>query len=61
MMTIVTLVMTMSPLTNADSFMPRISSRLSARMMNSAGMFMMPCTPVVETSNGEWHQANGIV
>ena len=33
---------TMMPLTNADSFVPRISSRVSSSRMNTAGMFMMP-------------------
>ena len=33
----VTLVMTMIPLTNADSFMPRMSSSDSTSTMNSAG------------------------
>ena len=57
-----TLVMTMRPLTKADSFMPRMSKRLSARMMNSAGTFMIPWAITApwasrSTSNGEWHQA----
>src|SRR4249920_1505200 len=65
-MTMATLVMTMMPLTNADSFMPRIRSSDSMRMMNSAGTFMMPRDTTApftsfKTSNGEWHQANGIV
>src|SRR5215470_2216729 len=62
--TIVTLVITIRLLPNADSFMPRMSSRLSISTMNSAGMFMMPCATTCPpasrmTSNGEWLHANG--
>src|SRR4051812_13097948 len=62
--TMATLAMTMMPLTNADSFMPRMSSRLSMSTMKSAGRFMMPWAmtlPWVSVSvwNGEWLHAKG--
>src|SRR3954468_6438632 len=64
--TIATLVITIRLLTNADSFMPRISSRLSISTMNSAGMFMMPCETTaplasLSDSSGEWHHWYGMV
>jgi hypothetical protein len=63
--TIVTLVMTMIELTNADSFMPRISSSVSAKMMPIAGRLTMPCARTCPSttsfSNGEWHHSYGIV
>ena len=40
--TIATLVITIRPLTNADSRMPRISSSVSTSTMNSAGRLMIP-------------------
>jgi hypothetical protein len=52
MITIVTLTMTMMLLTQADSLMPRISSNDSSARMNTAGIFMIPCTPFTD-SNGE--------
>src|SRR4051812_23639025 len=63
--TIATLVITIRLLTNADSFMPRTSNRLSISTMNSAGTFMMPWTAAplasVIDSNGEWHHWYGMV
>ena len=62
-MTIATLVITIRPLTNADSRMPRISSSDSTSTMNSAGTFMIPCDDhacgvvSMPLSNGEWHHA----
>src|SRR5207237_9606541 len=56
--TIVTFVTTMMLLTTADSLMPRMSRSVSASRMNSAGTFMMPCTPFT-LSNGEWHHSYG--
>ena len=52
--TMATFVTTMMPLTNADSCVPRMSSSDSARRMNIAGMFMMPCDAVhrSRTANG---------
>ena len=60
--TIATFVMTMRPLTKADSWMPRMSSSVSTPTMKSAGTFMMPwavTAPVASTSfsNGECDQA----
>ena len=40
--TIDTFKMTMIPLTNADSFVPRMSSIVRINKMKSAGTFMMP-------------------
>ena len=40
--TIATLMTTMMLLTNADSWVPRISSAVSSARMNTAGMFMIP-------------------
>ena len=40
--TIDTFRMTMSPFTNADSFVPRISSAVRRNKMKSAGTFMNP-------------------
>src|SRR5580698_1761496 len=60
--TMATFTATMIALTVDDSDVPLISSRVRIRTMNSAGMFMMPCAPVpISVSNGEWHQAYGIL
>ena len=62
MSTIVTFVMTIRLLTNADSCMPRMSSAERTRRMNTAGMFMMPWAPPPApsiTSNGEWDHSYG--
>ena len=54
-MTIVTLSTTMTELTVADSWMPRMSSSVSMSRMNSAGRLMMPCAPVdASVWKGEW-------
>ena len=46
--------MTMMPLTKADSFVPRISSSVSNSRMTTAGMFMMPVhAGAAAVSNGE--------
>src|SRR4029079_17887644 len=59
--TIDTLMMTMIELTTADSWVPRISSAVRIARMNTAGTFMMPCTPVSAiTSNGECVHSYGI-
>ena len=52
-MTIATLVITIRPLTIADSRMPRISSSVNISTMNAAGMFTIPCsrTPVALLSS----------
>ena len=60
--TIATLVMTMRPLTNADSVMPRISSRRQHQHDEQRGHVHDPVrhhrrVRVVPLSNGEWHQA----
>src|ERR1044071_9479502 len=57
--TIETLRMTMMPLTNADSRVPRMSSSVSTMRMNTAGMFMIPWTPSPD-SNGEWRHWYGM-
>ncbi len=56
--TMVTFVTTMSPFTNADSCVPRMSSSDSAMRMAMAGMFTIPWTPSI-ISNGECRQAYG--
>src|SRR5689334_15780985 len=62
--TIDTFVMTIRPLTSADSRMPRMSSSDSAATIRKAGTFMMPwavTAPLASTSfsNGECDQAYG--
>ncbi len=58
--TIVTLVMTMMPLTNADSCVPRMSSSVRTSRIPTAGTFMMPCSCVPGiTSSGECDHTNG--
>ena len=52
--TILTLMITIRPLTYADSFVPRMSSAVRMSRMKTAGMLMIPCAPVsCATSNGE--------
>ena len=51
--TIATFMITMRPFTNADSFVPRISSSVRSNKMKSAGTFMMPYVPPGSCSNGE--------
>jgi hypothetical protein len=58
--TMPTFIATMMVLTVADSEVPLISKSVRIKTMKSAGTFMMPCTPVVEVSNGEWHHSKGI-
>src|SRR5688572_28404529 len=53
--TIATLVITIRLFTHADCWVPRMSSSESTSRMNTAGMFMIPCTPVSACVwNGEW-------
>src|SRR5262252_4501840 len=52
--TMLTLVMTMIVLTNADSWVPRMSSIDNSARMMMAGMLTRPDTPAAECSSGEW-------
>jgi hypothetical protein len=63
--TIATLVITIRPLTTADSRMPRIKSSVSIKTMNTAGRLTTPwdmawVTESTPLSSGEWHQAYGM-
>src|SRR5215204_5709920 len=59
--TMVTFTTTMMAFTNADSFVPRISSADSRPRMMMAGMFMIPVRslPAI-VSKGEWDHWYGI-
>src|SRR6476620_12039117 len=57
--TIVTLTITISEFTNADSLVPLISRAERRPRITTAGMLTMPWLPAID-SNGEWDQAYGI-
>jgi hypothetical protein len=41
------------PFTHADSFVPLINKRDNNKIMNKAGIFIIPTDPIVDVSKGE--------